>query len=44
MAKKPEKPKLEVFEPKARRNETLQIAFLCVNEGFRMSAYVTKFK
>ena len=38
--KKPEKPKFEVFEPKARRNETSQIAFHCVNEGFQMSAYV----
>ena len=39
MVKKPEKPKFEVFEPKTRRNETPQIAFHCVNEGFRTSAY-----
>ena len=43
MVKKPEKPKLEVFEPKARRNETPQIAFH-VNKGFRMTAYGTRFK
>ena len=42
--KKPEKPKFEVLEPKARRNETQQIVFHCVNEGFRMSVYGTRFK
>ena len=42
--KKPEKPKFEVFEPKVRRNETPQIAFHCVNEGFGMSAYGARFK
>ena len=42
--KKPEKPKFEVFHLKARRNETPQIAFHCVNEGFRMSAYGARFK
>ena len=42
--KKSEKPKFKVFEPKVRRNETPQIVFHCVNEGFGMSAYVTKCK
>ena len=44
MVKKPEKPKFKVFEPKVRRNETPQIAFHCVNDGFRMSAYGARFK
>ena len=42
--KKPEKPKFEVFDLKARRYETPQIAFHCVNEGFRMNAYGARFK